>query len=195
MTKSSSRTSANAREFGSECDGRARFVPSGSTVGWTIARVDQEDAKALRRMLARCSAETVRLRFHQALATVSEEVVGRLVGAWPPPWRGHALVALIEGEIVGHAMCVAEEPQDVEGEVAVVVEDAWQRRGIAKALVARLVVEAAKLGIGEFRCEILPENRAAFVLARRLPAGTVRCSVLGTRRTTHGRRAEKDAAP
>ena len=193
MTKSSSRTSANALEFGGECDGRARLVPSVGTVGWTIARVDREDAEALRRMLARCSAETVRLRFHRALATVSQEVVERLVGAWPKPWRGLALVALSEGEIVGHVMCVAEEPEVVEGEVAVVVEDAWQRRGIARALVARIVEEAAKLGIREFRGEILPENRAAFVLARRLPAGMVRCSVWGTRRATHGRRVEKDS--
>lgn len=194
MTKPPSRTWANAREIGGESHGRTGSALSVGTVGWTIARIDRDDAEALLRMLARCSAETMRLRFHLVLATLPEKIVGRLVGVWPKPWRGLVLVAQSEGEIVGHAMCVAEKPEEAEGEIAVVVEDGWQRRGIARAPVARIVKEAAKLGISEFRCEILPENRAAFALARGLPAGIVRCSVWGTRRTTHGRRVEKDSA-
>ena len=115
MTKGSPRASVNGREIGGESHEGTRPVPSVGTLGWKIARIDQDDAEALRRMLARCSAETVRLRLHLALATVPDEVVGRLVGAWPKPWRGRVLVALSEGQIAGHAICVTEKPEAVGG--------------------------------------------------------------------------------
>ena len=188
------RVSTNARKVGGEIDGRA--LPSSADHGGrTIVRAaDRAGAEGLRRMFARCSAETLRLRVHISLLTVSEQVVGLLLGAWPRPWwRGRVLVALSEGEIVGHAMCVAEQPGDDEAEVAVVVEDAWRGKGIARALLANLLEEAAELGIRSFHCETLPENRAAADLARGLPGGEVRCLVWGTRHTARGRRAGRAA--
>ncbi len=190
----STRVSTNARLVGGEIDGRV-LPSSAGHGGRTIVRAaDRADAEGLRRMFAHCSAETLRLRFHISLLTVSEQVVELLLGAWPQPWwRGQVLIALSEGEIVGHAMCVAEQPGDDEAEVAVVVEDAWRGKGIARALLAKLVEEAAELGIRSFRCETLPENRAAAGLARGIPGGEVRCSVWGTSHTARGRRVGRTA--
>ena len=50
---------------------------------------------------------------------------------------GGSLVAVAGGEIVGHAM-YARENGDDEAEVAVVVEDRWQSRGVGKLLLAGL---------------------------------------------------------
>ena len=186
--------STNARKVGGEIDGRALLSTAGHG-GRTIVRTAvPTDAESLYRMFARCSVETIRLRFHVPYLTVPEQVIELLVGVWPPSWRGRALVALGEGEIVGHAMCVAEEPGDDEAEIAVVVEDAWHGKGIARTLLAKLVEEAAELGVRSFRCETLPENRAAAGLARSLPGGEVRCSVWGTRHTARGRRTGQVAA-
>jgi GNAT superfamily N-acetyltransferase len=168
MRNGSSSVSTNVRKVGGEIDVRDLSSLAGRD-GRTIVRAAvPTDAEGLHRMFARCSAETLRLRFHISLLTVSEQVVGFLVGAWPRSWQGRALVALSEGEIVGHAMCVAEEPVEDEAEVAVVVEDAWHGKGVARALLAKLVEEAAELGIKSFRCETLPGNQAAAGLARGL---------------------------
>src|SRR5262249_55650359 len=87
----------------------------------------------------------------------------------PSPTGRGALVALIADEIVGSASyaCAASEnaphPHATGGraEMAVVVEDAWQGRGIGRLILARLAGEASVEGIEAFTARILGENVGA----------------------------------
>jgi len=53
---------------------------------------------------------------------------------------------------------------DREAEMAIVVEDRWQARGVGTRLLYRLAADARSRGIEVFDCEILGENRAALRL-------------------------------
>jgi GNAT superfamily N-acetyltransferase len=70
-----------------------------------------------------------------------------------------ALVALVGDEIVGHAIYALQEPR--EAEMAIVVEDRWQSRGIGRLLLSRLAEEAGRRGIESFSGAVLGENRDA----------------------------------
>lgn len=109
-------------------------------------------------MLARLSPETIRQRFHAPYPRVPEWALDGFLGTVGRD-RG-SLVAAVGDEIVGHAMYV--ELGDVrEAEVAIVVEDRWQSRGIGKLLLAALAAEARDRGIEVFVCYTLAENRRA----------------------------------
>jgi GNAT superfamily N-acetyltransferase len=69
-----------------------------------------------------------------------------------------SLVAVAEGEIVGHAMYVRLE-DGVEAEVAIIVEDGWQSKGVGKSLLRRLAEDARHRGIETFVGTVLLENR------------------------------------
>jgi GNAT superfamily N-acetyltransferase len=53
-----------------------------------------------------------------------------------------------------------------DGEVALVVADEWQRRGVGVGLFARLVEEASRSGLRELRLETQMGNRGMRALAR-----------------------------
>jgi acetyltransferase len=74
------------------------------------------------------------------------------------------------GEIVGLAQLAADAKEERAGEIAVVVADAWQRRGVASALLEALAEEALGWGWNEGYADILRENVAAIGLARRFRA-------------------------
>jgi GNAT superfamily N-acetyltransferase len=62
-----------------------------------------------------------------------------------------------------------------DGEVAVLVEDAWQGRGLGTLLLFRLARIGADRGLVAFRAVVLGENRGALRFLRRLsPDAAVR---------------------
>jgi GNAT superfamily N-acetyltransferase len=58
----------------------------------------------------------------------------------------------------------------IEAEIAVTVEDAWQHRGLGKRLARRLAAVALDHGFERFLATMLPDNREAIGLLRRLSA-------------------------
>jgi GNAT superfamily N-acetyltransferase len=82
---------------------------------------------------------------------------------------GRSLVAVAEGEIVGHAL-YAGGPGG-EAEVAVVVEDGWQSQGIGKLLLSGLAQRAAGDGVEAFTAVALGENRRVLALVDAVFAG------------------------
>jgi L-amino acid N-acyltransferase YncA len=88
--------------------------------------------------------------------------------------RRDALVALDGDEIVAVARYDGR-PGSRQAEIAITVEDAWQHRGVGKRLAARLAKLAAEQGYDTFVATMLPDNRAALGLVRKLvPDATVR---------------------
>jgi GNAT superfamily N-acetyltransferase len=101
------------------------------------------------------SSETIYRRFHTPYPSVPEWMPESLMNA--DRRGGRSLVAVVGEEIVGHAMCA--RPKAGEAEVAIVVEDQWQGRGVGKLLLFELAEDAKGRGVEAFVCMFLGENR------------------------------------
>ncbi len=151
-------------------------VPDGR--GMLLREATTEDVQRLRRMFARCSAESIYRRFHLPFPTVPEAFVDLLVGAGRDLRGGRFVVAVQGDKIVGYAMRVDGAPSEGEAEVAVVVEDGWQKKRLGTALLAAVCEGARVRGIEILRCETLSEGRAAIRLVRSV-FREIRCTLEG----------------
>ena len=109
-------------------------------------------------MFSRLSRETLYQRFHAPYPRVPEWALHRLLGV--ERYNGESVVAVARDEIVGHAMYVPS-PDGREAEVAVVVEDSWQSKGVGRLLLSELAERAKQRGIESFTGRVLGENRHA----------------------------------
>jgi RimJ/RimL family protein N-acetyltransferase len=91
-----------------------------------------------------------------------------LVATRPADDDGHAGEA-----IVGVARFVRNQGDPHGAEFAIVVSDAYQRQGLARALMERLAAAAQQRGIRRFRAVLLPENVAVRRLMAHLADGPV----------------------
>jgi GNAT superfamily N-acetyltransferase len=128
-------------------------------------------------MFSRSSSETIFLRFHLPYPEVPEWMINLMLDVDHHD-RG-ALVAVAEERIVGHAM-YAGQGDGTETEMAIVVEDGWQAKGVGKLLLRELAEEARSQGVETFVGTILPVNRrmpgligAVFTESRRVFADGV----------------------
>jgi GNAT superfamily N-acetyltransferase len=126
-----------------------------------IRPASREDEEGLRLMLSRLSRESVYFRFHAPLPRVPEWAVAMFANS--DRRHGESLVAVADGEVVGHAMYVREGDS---AEFAIVVEDRCQARGIGKHLLSALAERAGSAGIKRFTGAVLGENRRMFGLLR-----------------------------
>ncbi|MPY82986.1 MAG: GNAT family N-acetyltransferase [Actinophytocola sp.] len=81
-----------------------------------------------------------------------------------------AVVAVHDGQVIGLAQYV-RAPDTRRAELAVLVVDAWQHRGVGRRMVSRLATLAARRGITSFDASVLPENQAALRAVARLWPG------------------------
>jgi acetyltransferase len=115
------------------------------------------DGERLRRMFSRLSSETIYLRFHIPYKDVPEPMLVLMLEVDHPDKE--FLVAFSEEEeIVGHAM-YARLGDGAEAEMAIIVEDGWQSKGVGKLLLRRLAEEAKRRSIETFSGLVLVENR------------------------------------
>jgi hypothetical protein len=130
-------------------------IPNDGALTPEIRPVSAGDKEALRRMFRRLSSRTIYRRFHTPYPSVPGWMLNLMIDV---DYRGaEALVAVAGGEIVGHAMY--ERENRGEAEIAVVVEDWWQAKGVGKLLLSGLAREANRRGIGTFTGLALGENR------------------------------------
>ncbi|ORT60917.1 GNAT family N-acetyltransferase [Streptomyces sp. CB03238] len=112
-------------------------LPEGNEI--TVRRADQGDLDAARAMHERCSDRTLSLRYHGPVGDA-----GRYLNHLLSPRFGRTLaVETASGRLValGHLLWDGDET-----EVALIVEDDWQRRGIGSELLNRLVGLALEAG-------------------------------------------------
>jgi RimJ/RimL family protein N-acetyltransferase len=115
-----------------------------------------EDADRLERMFYRLSPLTVYRRFFTAVSRPSRAVLHHLTAL--DYVDRFAFVAVIDDEVV--AVARYDRLSDTtEAEVAVIVEDAWQKRGLATRLLWRLTAAARDRGVEVFIAGVLGENR------------------------------------
>jgi RimJ/RimL family protein N-acetyltransferase len=130
-----------------------------------IRPIEPGDAAELRAFYARLSPESRRRRF---LGTSSGIDEGQAAFFADAAARGSAgFVAVCDGRIIGHAVVERTRPHAVE--MAFAVDDAWQRRGIGRALLARSVDWAHAHGIERLELELFADNLAMRRLLRSVP--------------------------
>jgi RimJ/RimL family protein N-acetyltransferase len=136
----------------------------------TVRPIETTDVERLARMFERLSPMTVYYRFHSPLPRLPRSTLVRLADV--DHCRSEALAALYEDEIVAvaryNAVRGADRSDTHEADLAIAVDDAWQHRGIGSELVRTLAFLAAARGFHAFVATILPENRAALALMRKL---------------------------
>lgn len=145
--------------------------PVPSCPGWARAGIAVEfrsparsDLPGITAMWERCSLATRMARFHAPvrripasyLAVAASDPAASLV-AVP---RNSAAVAALASLVPGDGDCA---------ELGVLVEDAWQRHGIGRQLVARLIAAARARQITELTASVFAQNVQIADLLRQIP--------------------------
>ena len=132
----------------------------------TIRLARPEDAEAVAEMHSRCSDQT---RYQRYFAPISEwrgDQLRRLAGGH----RGATLVAQdARGNIVGLGNVFPDRPDDTQtAEIAVIIEDAWQGRGLGTRLLRHLIDLAGRQGFDDVIALVLATNTGMVQLLNRL---------------------------
>ncbi|MFJ2396855.1 GNAT family N-acetyltransferase [Streptomyces sp. NPDC087843] len=112
-------------------------LPEGNEI--TVRRADVSDLEAAKAMHERCSSRTLTMRYHGPVGD-ADRYLNHLLN----PRFGRTLaVRTPSGRMVGlgHLLWDGDET-----EIALLVEDDWQRRGIGGELLGRLVAMAVEAG-------------------------------------------------
>ena len=164
-------------------------VPAGPAgAGAGLIRVRQAvpaDRAALARMFERCTAATRYRRFHGPVKAIPERYLAEALSGSP---FHHALVTYLEparrqprtpGRCPAAAVALASCRLVDEGaaELGVLIEDAWQRKGLGTRLVRELVAHASDVGLRVLEAQLLAEQ--AWITSLLRPHGTCRLRSTG----------------
>ncbi|MQS15485.1 GNAT family N-acetyltransferase [Streptomyces kaniharaensis] len=136
-------------------------LPDGTAL--TVRPTGPGDKAEARAMHQRCSPASLRSRYHGPVRDADRYLDHLLNGR-----HGRSLaVTAADGRIValGHLMW-----DDGKAELAVLVEDAWQRRGLGLMLLRRLSAMAREAGIGTVYAVTHASNTGLITTMRRLSA-------------------------
>jgi acetyltransferase len=136
-----------------------------------VRPIRPEDAELEREFVEGLSPESRYFRFFYQLHELTPQMLARFTQVDYD--RELALVAVADvahphghPSFVGVARYIAN-PDNESAEFAIVVADAWQKRGVARALMARLIASAGRRGLRRLEGTVLRANTAmlAFVAA------------------------------
>ena len=136
-----------------------------SPEGLTIRPLEAADRSALAKLPDRVSTQSAIARFHGAVTSLGEPLLDHLLNL--EAGQREAVVAIDERGIAGVARYARDSADSDIAEVAILVADEWQHRGVARQMLRQLVAQALQAGVTRFRADMLREN----VAARRLFAG------------------------
>ncbi|MER5628396.1 GNAT family N-acetyltransferase [Streptosporangium sp. NPDC002544] len=156
------------------------LLADGGVVHLRPARPDDE--AAIRAMHRRLSARTIELRFFESFPRLLDHDVARVLSA--DRHDRVALLATLGEDVVGLAYYSRSGERD-EAEIAFLIEDAHQGRGLGSIVLEHLAVAGREAGLLRFTAEVLPGNRAMIAVFRdagfdveaRFDSGAIRLSV------------------
>ena len=164
---------------------RKRRLADGRIV--TIRPIRPDDADRVRDFLAASSGDSRYKRFQKWIQAPSSALVHFLTDLSPS--RGFALIASAATpsgeEIIGEARCVASV-DDKSCDLGLLVEDAWQKTGVAGLLMEALIEAARERGFAAIEGMVLKSNAPMLQFARSL--GFSIEPLEGDRTTLHIRR-------
>jgi len=132
-----------------------------------IRPIESADKRRLAAAFDRLSPETRYRRFFAPLQRLSGQDLRYLTEIDHHDHEALVAVNPENGAIIGAARYVRSEDPS-EAEVAVVVGDPWQRKGVGSALLEHLVERARAAGIDHFVALVLSENEDALEVFRHL---------------------------
>jgi GNAT superfamily N-acetyltransferase len=135
-----------------------------------VRRARPDDRTALIAMVSRCTTETRYRRFLGPALSMPEPYLTEAVKGAN---RHFALVGEVHTMLVALASC--RDTTDGVADVAILVEDAYQRRGIGTCLLAKLVEHADRTGLNALTATVLAEQ--AWLLRRLRRYGPVEASM------------------
>src|SRR5664280_2344069 len=140
--------------------------PASSVPPLTVRPITPDDAPRLGDLLQRCSPETTYNRFFTAIRRPRPATLQWL--AEVDHFRREALVAMCDGAVVAVARYDWTGAADDQAEIAILVEDAWQRRRVGTTLLPLLADLAIDRGVRVFTATVLANNTAVAQLLRRV---------------------------
>ena len=159
-----------------------------------------DDAAALTQLYDRLSPESAYQRFFAVMRRLPPDWA-RILADVDHDRRAAIVAAGPDGELVGVAR-YGSMPGADEAEIALVVEDPWQHRGLGPTLLSALLDHAESRGITRFLAYVLADNRRMLRLIGRQGLVTERSldqGVMTLRFTRHpdpeGRRTPPAPAP
>jgi GNAT superfamily N-acetyltransferase len=152
-----------------------------------VRRAAAGDRPALERMLARCTGETRYRRFHGYVNVFPERYLAEALSGSPLHFALVAYVAGVDGTVVdgmvvdGTVVALASCRAVFEGvaELGVLVEDAWQRRGVGARLVREILGYASQTGLRALQARVLGDQSWIVAVLRRYGP----CEVVAARGT------------
>jgi RimJ/RimL family protein N-acetyltransferase len=134
------------------------------------ARVTLRDARgddARLRALFYTLSDTTRYLYFCAGVPKNDTFAGRVARLGVADgYDSYALVAEVGGALVGVAR-FDRAPEESRAEIGILLTDAWQSRGLGRAVVARLRAEATRRALTGFTATALGDNRRVIWLLRR----------------------------
>lgn len=139
--------------------------PLAAVHGLVLRCVTGSEIAAIGAMWDRCSLATRMARFHAPVRDIPSSYLETVLSD-----PGANVLAAREptGDVVALASLI-RDPGSATAELGVLVEDAWQRRGIGRRLVARLIFAAPARGITTLTASVRPATPWVASLLRQVP--------------------------
>ncbi len=145
-------------------------LPSGDDVVIRLAR--PQDGQAVAAMHERCSERSRFQRYFAPMTTWREENLRRITGEH----RGATLVVVDDDQGVvglGNVFPAGPDAADI-AELALIVDDAWQGKGVGRILLRHLVDAATRLGFRDLIAYVQAGNEAMIHVLESAPEGWTR---------------------
>ena len=128
------------------------------------------DRELLKAFFAGCSPESIRYRFLSSIKGPSDSLLDYLADA---DGSQHFALIVTQGQgddekIVAESRYVIFKDRPDAAEIALLVLDDMQRRGIATLLIHELMEIACSRGVARFSADVLADNRAILSLLRKI---------------------------
>ncbi|TDC97076.1 GNAT family N-acetyltransferase [Actinomadura sp. 7K507] len=135
----------------------------------TAAHIDLDDVRIrpygitdrdrVHRMSEQLSSASLYTRFFSGTPRIPDHYLGLLDNV--DHWDRDALVALDGDEVIGTAEYIRNRKRPWCADLALLITDPWQRRGLGSVLVTYLARLAERRGITEFDADVVLTNRPA----------------------------------